>query len=98
MRNIRHNVLLCILSGGLSIGASAEEIIAIKADRVDTVTSGVIENGIIVIADGKIKAPKPLRVGQKVFRFWTDQDIERVRRHKKKTYWKGRGGKPKAKR
>lgn len=56
MRNIRHYVLLCILFGGLSIGAAAEEIIAIKADRVDTVTSGVIENGIIVIADGKIKA------------------------------------------
>ncbi|MGB2865130.1 MAG: amidohydrolase family protein [Sedimentisphaerales bacterium] len=55
MRNIRHYVLLCILFGGLSIGAAAEEIIAIKADRVDTVTSGVIENGIIVIADGKIK-------------------------------------------
>ncbi len=50
------------------------------------------------LADGKIKAPKPLRVGQKVFRLWTDQDIERVRRHKQKTYWKGRGPKPKAKR
>ncbi len=48
------------------------------------------------LAQGKIKAPKPLRVGQKVFRLWTDQDIERVRRHKKKTYWKGRGPKPKA--
>ena len=56
MRNIRYYVLLCILTGGLSIGAAAEEIIAIKADRIDTVTSGVIENGIIVIADGKIKA------------------------------------------
>jgi len=56
MRNICHYVLLCILTGGLSIGAAAEEIIAIKADRIDTVTSGVIENGIIVIADGKIKA------------------------------------------
>ena len=56
MRNIRHYILLCILTGGLSVGAAAEEIIAIKADRVDTVTSGVIENGIIVIADGKIKA------------------------------------------
>ena len=51
------------------------------------------------LADSKIKAPKPLRVGQKVFRLWTDEDIERVRQHKKKTYWKGRGGsKPKAKR
>jgi hypothetical protein len=56
MRNIRHYILLCILTGGFSIGAAAEEIIAIKADRIDTVTSGVIENGIIVIADGKIKA------------------------------------------
>jgi len=56
MRNIRHYILLCILLCGLSTGAAAEEIIAIKADRVDTVTSGVIENGIVVIADGKIKA------------------------------------------
>ena len=56
MRNIRHYVLLCILFGALSDCAGAEELIAIKADRVDTVTSGVIENGIIVIADGKIKA------------------------------------------
>jgi len=56
MRNICYYILLCILTGGLSVGAAAEDIIAIKADRIDTVTSGVIENGIIVIADGKIKA------------------------------------------
>jgi hypothetical protein len=56
MRNICHYVLLYILFGTLSACAGAEEIIAIKADRVDTVTSGIIENGIIVIADGKIKA------------------------------------------
>ena len=56
MRNIRYYVLLCILFGGLSVCVADEEIIAIKADRVDTVTSGVIENGIIVITDGKIKA------------------------------------------
>jgi len=35
---------------------AATEAIAIKADRIDTVTSGVIENGIIVITDGRIKA------------------------------------------
>jgi len=56
MRNIRRYILFCILAGGLSIQVAAEEIIAIKADRVDTVISGVIENGIIVIVDGKIKA------------------------------------------
>ena len=56
MRNICSYILFCILAGGLSTHAAAEEIIAIKADRVDTVTSGVIENGFIVIADGKIKA------------------------------------------
>ncbi len=56
MRNIRYYVLFCILIGALSVCAGAEELIAIKADRVDTVTSGVIENGVIVIADGKIKA------------------------------------------
>ena len=56
MRNICYYILFCLLLCGLSNGAGAEELIAIKADRVDTVTSGVIENGIIVIADGKIKA------------------------------------------
>ncbi len=54
MRNIRHYFLLCVLFRALSICVGAEEIIAIKADRVDTVTSGVFENGIIVIAEGKI--------------------------------------------
>jgi hypothetical protein len=56
MGNMRHYVLLCLLLFGLAAFAAAEEIIAIKADRIDTVTSGVIENGIIVIADGRIKA------------------------------------------
>jgi hypothetical protein len=56
MRDVYNFILLCILVGGLSVGATAEEIVAIKADRVDTVTSGVIQNGIIVIADGRIKA------------------------------------------
>ncbi len=56
MIKIRYYILLCILLCGFSMGAAAEEIIAIKADRVDTVTSGVIENGIIVISDGRIKA------------------------------------------
>jgi hypothetical protein len=56
MINIRYYILLCILLGVFSIGAAAEEIVAVKADRVDTVTSGVIENGIIVISDGRIKA------------------------------------------
>jgi hypothetical protein len=56
MINNRYYILLCILLGVFSVGAAAEEIIAIKADRVDTVTSGVIENGIIVISDGRIKA------------------------------------------
>ncbi|NIP27213.1 MAG: amidohydrolase family protein [Phycisphaerae bacterium] len=49
-------ILLSILVCGLSIPAGAEEITAIKADRVDTITSGLIENGIIVIKDGRITA------------------------------------------
>jgi hypothetical protein len=56
MRNIYYYALLSVLMGVFSIRAAAEEIIAIKADRVDTVTSGIIENGIIVISDGRIKA------------------------------------------
>ncbi len=50
------------------------------------------------LSEGKIKAPKPLRVGRKIFRFWTDRDIERVMRYKEKCYWKGRGRKKKTKR
>ncbi len=37
-------------------------------------------------------------MGQKVFHFWTDRDIERVKRYKKKFYRKGRGRKKKPKR
>jgi hypothetical protein len=41
---------------GFSFSAVAGEITVIKADRVDTITSGLIENGIIVIKDGRITA------------------------------------------
>ncbi|MEE8609103.1 MAG: MerR family transcriptional regulator [Nitrospiraceae bacterium] len=50
------------------------------------------------LSGGKLKPPKALRVGQKVFHFWTDRDIERVKRYKKKFYRKGRGRKKKPKR
>ncbi len=56
MANIHKYVLLSILVCGLSIPAVAEDITVIKADRVDTITSGLIENGIIVIKDGRITA------------------------------------------
>jgi imidazolonepropionase-like amidohydrolase len=56
MTNIREYVLLSILLCGLAIPAVAKEVTVIKADRVDTVTKGLIENGIIVIEDGRITA------------------------------------------
>ena len=56
MTNIHKYVLLCTLLCGLSIPAIAEDVTVIKADRVDTITSGLIENGIIVIKDGRITA------------------------------------------
>jgi len=49
-------IFLCLLLSCLSIPVVAEEIVAIKANRVETVTSGLIENGVIVIRDGKISA------------------------------------------
>ncbi len=49
------------------------------------------------LSSGKVKPPKPLRVGRKVFRFWTTRDIERVKRYKEKFYRKGRGRKKKPK-
>lgn len=45
------------------------------------------------ISKGKVKAPKTVRVGQRIFRIWTAQDIARIRRYKEKFYRKGRGRK-----
>jgi len=56
MSNMHKVVLLSILFCGLCTPAGAEDITAIKADRVDTITSGLIENGIIVIRNGRITA------------------------------------------
>ncbi len=56
MANIYRYILLGILICWLSIPAIAEDVTVVKADRVDTVTSGLIENGIIVIRDGRITA------------------------------------------
>ena len=56
MANIYRYILLGILICGLSTPTIAEDVTVIKADRVDTVTSGLIENGIIVIKDGRITA------------------------------------------
>lgn len=56
MTNIPKYVLLFILLCAFSIPSVAEEITVIKADRVYTVTKGLIENGIIVIEHGRITA------------------------------------------
>lgn len=56
MRNIYNHIFLYLVLGTISIPTVAEEIIAIKADRIETVTSSLIENGVIVIRDGKISA------------------------------------------
>jgi DNA-binding transcriptional MerR regulator len=50
------------------------------------------------LSSGKLKSPKRLRVGGRVVRLWTSQDVERVRKYKLQNYRKGRGRKPKPKR
>ncbi len=45
------------------------------------------------LASGKIPAPGPLRIGGRIFRRWTERDIERVKQYKAKFYRKGRGPK-----
>ena len=47
------------------------------------------------LGEGKVPRPKPLRVGDKIFRLWTNRDIERVKRYKAKFYRKGRRRKKK---
>jgi predicted site-specific integrase-resolvase len=50
------------------------------------------------LAAGKVTRPEALRIGLKSFRYWTDAQVEKVRRYKQQNYRKGRGRKPKAKR
>ena len=50
------------------------------------------------LSDGKVVAPKKLRIGRSEFRNWTNADVERVRKYKQENYRKGRGLKPKSKR
>lgn len=47
------------------------------------------------LAQGKVLVPKRIRIGTRMFRLWTSQDIERVKRYKEKFYRKGRGRKRK---
>lgn len=47
------------------------------------------------LREGKVPRPRPLRVGRKVFRMWTNRDIKRVKLYKEKAYRKGRGRKKK---
>ena len=56
MKSIHKYMVSCFLLGCLSMRVIARDMVAIKADRVDTVTAGIIENGIIVIRDSKISA------------------------------------------
>jgi predicted DNA-binding transcriptional regulator AlpA len=49
------------------------------------------------LATGKVARPKSLRIGQKLFRNWTNADVERVRKFKHQNYRKGRGRKPRPK-
>jgi predicted DNA-binding transcriptional regulator AlpA len=49
------------------------------------------------LASGNVARPKSLRIGQKLFRNWTDADMERVRKFKQENYRKGRGRKPRQK-
>ena len=48
------------------------------------------------IQQGKVK-PKKVQIGEQEYRLWTEGEIERVRRVKKKTYRRGRGRKKKPK-
>jgi len=43
------------------------------------------------IANGKINPPKALSLGKVTVRLWTKSDLVRLRRAKKKIYWKGQG-------
>jgi excisionase family DNA binding protein len=56
------------------------------------VSSRTLERWLV---EGKIQAPKMLRVGEKQFRDWTKKDVARIRKYKAANYRKGRGRKKK---
>ena len=47
------------------------------------------------LSSGRLHPPQPIKIGGRVFRYWTQRDVDRVRRFKVKFYRKGRGRKPK---
>ncbi len=49
------------------------------------------------LASGRLRPPQPIKIGGRVFRYWTARDVERVRKFKEKFYRKGRGRKAKVK-
>ena len=54
MRHIGKIILSWVLFARLCCPTAAEHITAVKANRIDPVSGGVIENGVILIRDGKI--------------------------------------------
>jgi excisionase family DNA binding protein len=69
----------------------------VKSTREIAKLVGIGTNTLEVwLRDGKIPAPKMLRIGQKQFRNWTKKDIAQIRKYKAANYRKGRGRKKKA--
>lgn len=48
------------------------------------------------LASGRFKVRKTVKIGTKVYRIWTEKDIELLRAYKETSYRKGRGRKKKA--
>ncbi|HZO98666.1 MAG TPA: helix-turn-helix domain-containing protein [Terriglobia bacterium] len=49
------------------------------------------------LSSGRLQRPQTISIGARVFRYWMQRDVERVRKFKEKFYRKGRGRKPKPK-
>ena len=45
------------------------------------------------LSSRRLRPPQPIKIGGRVFRYWTQRDVERVRKFKEKFYRKGRGRK-----
>ncbi len=43
------------------------------------------------IESGKLKAPKLTRVGGVLVRLWSEREVARIRRHKKRFFGQGKG-------
>ncbi len=65
-----------------------------QAARLVGIHWGTLQRWVVT---GNVRPSQIIKANGQKYWLWTDRDVGRVRKFKEKSYWKGRGRKPKAK-